>query len=307
MSSVLENTVVTIPISTITVDENRHQVRTEIDHEQVEAYRQAMEGGAQFPPLRIIEQNGTRYLAEGFHRYHAYLSMGATAVPCLVSKGNEHDIVKLAIQGNSVHGLRLTRADRNRAVIMLLESAAEHKVKYTDKEIGDMLGGVPRPTIQRWRTAWEQANDPQAPPPAQPDDEDDDDLPAFDDDDRDDQLQDRPPASPDSDDPVIRLAYGVEAAVEICRTVQQLLSSAVKNFRQVKDHPQGKAFAAVAREVEDKLEWLNKTFEGRAPECVCPACNAATDSACKRCRGLHYLTADEMRVWKQDQQAKRPQ
>jgi hypothetical protein len=108
------------------------QPRTAINEQVVAEYADAMRAGVVFPPLTVFFDGADYWLADGFHRWHAYKASGATvSVDC--RSGTRRDAVLYAVGANGTHGLRRTRDDKRRAVRMLLEDAEWGQ--WSDREI----------------------------------------------------------------------------------------------------------------------------------------------------------------------------
>ena len=96
------------------------QARVNLDHTVVKAYAGEMKNGDQFPPL-VLFQDGegatVRYwLADGWHRLAAYEQNQHTKVPVSVYHGTYRDALLYALGANAQHGLRRSRADKQKAV-----------------------------------------------------------------------------------------------------------------------------------------------------------------------------------------------
>ena len=77
---------VSLPIDAITVD-TRAQSRAEIDMGLVAEYAELLRDGVIFPPLTVLHDGSTHWLAEGFHRIAAYRESAFKTVPCVVKPG----------------------------------------------------------------------------------------------------------------------------------------------------------------------------------------------------------------------------
>lgn len=73
------------------------------------------------------------WLADGFHRFHAYQKAGREKVAADVRQGTRRDAILHSVGANETHGLRRTRDDKRRAVETLLNDAEWGK--WTDREI----------------------------------------------------------------------------------------------------------------------------------------------------------------------------
>lgn len=96
------------------------QSRAGINRETVSEYAEAMQGGAIFPPLIVFNDGADYWLADGFHRYHAYASINAHDVPVDIRQGSQRDAILFSVGANASHGLRRTNDDKRRAVMVLL-------------------------------------------------------------------------------------------------------------------------------------------------------------------------------------------
>jgi N6-adenosine-specific RNA methylase IME4 len=128
------------------------QPRAEIDQFTVDDYAEAMRGGAQLPPP-IVFYDGTDYwLADGFHRVHAFKSNAVADVECDVRQGTRRDAVLFSVGANAAHGKRRTNADKRRAVMTLLGdgewsgwSNAEiaRRVAVSDQLVNNLRASLP--------------------------------------------------------------------------------------------------------------------------------------------------------------------
>lgn len=100
------------------------QMRAMLNDETVTEYAEAMQGGAQFPPVTAFYDGQDYWLGDGFHRVAAIeriTSAGMSGVVlAIVHAGARRDAVLHAAGANADHGLRRTRADKRRAVETLL-------------------------------------------------------------------------------------------------------------------------------------------------------------------------------------------
>jgi hypothetical protein len=97
------------------------QVRAGLNEATVADYAEALAEGAKFPPV-VVFHDGDRYIAaDGFHRIHGAMRIGATQIECDVRKGGKSDALKFALGCNAHHGLRRTNADKRHAVGMALK------------------------------------------------------------------------------------------------------------------------------------------------------------------------------------------
>jgi hypothetical protein len=113
-----------IKLDSIRID-GETQPREAIDTEVVTQYAEAAQGGANFPPLVVFADGKDYWLADGFHRYHAFRQVGSIGADCEVRKGTRVDALRFALGANATHGLRRTRADLARAIRLAYENRAE--------------------------------------------------------------------------------------------------------------------------------------------------------------------------------------
>ena len=101
--------------------DSENQARERLDQETVAEYAQAMEDGADLPPIVCYHDGSTYWLADGFHRYHAARKRGEKLLDAQVIKGSRDDARWHAAGANTQHGLKRSPADKRRAVRLALE------------------------------------------------------------------------------------------------------------------------------------------------------------------------------------------
>ena len=74
-----------------------------------------------FPPLVVFQDESTYYLADGYHRYYAYVNTYTEKVACHVYQGTKRDALLFSVGANGTHGLNMTNADKRRAVMKLIQ------------------------------------------------------------------------------------------------------------------------------------------------------------------------------------------
>ena len=104
------------------------QSRASTDWKHVDELVELLQSGGQFKEHPVVFRQGPDgdeyFLADGFHRVHAYLKAGIESAMFDVRAGGTTAFrhAKLwSIQSNSAHGLRRSPADKRRAVEMLLQ------------------------------------------------------------------------------------------------------------------------------------------------------------------------------------------
>lgn len=114
------------------------QSRAQINDDVVAEYAEAMQAGAEFPPLVVFYDGASYWLADGFHRYQAFARINARDVPADVRQGTQRDAILFSVGANSSHGLRRTNDDKRRAVMVLLNDPEWSK--WSARDIGRQCG-----------------------------------------------------------------------------------------------------------------------------------------------------------------------
>jgi transposase len=94
----------------------------------------------QLPP--ILVHRPTMQVIDGMHRLHAAMLRGEDTIAVEFFDGNEGDAFLRAVQANVEHGLPLTRADREAAVVRIIASHPQ----LSDRAIAT-IAGVSAPTV----------------------------------------------------------------------------------------------------------------------------------------------------------------
>lgn len=120
-----------INLKTIRVDGGT-QSRVALNIDTVAEYGEALDEG-DLPPVVVFFDGSENWLADGFHRYNAYLNKGRASITADVRTGTQRDAVLFSCGANAQHGLQRTNADKHRAVAILL--ADGEWTKLSDREI----------------------------------------------------------------------------------------------------------------------------------------------------------------------------
>lgn len=99
------------------------QSRATLNQHVVDDYAEAIKAGATFPPIVVFYDGKKHWLADGFHRFHAYQKVGRSKVAADVRQGTRRDAILHSVGANEAHGLRRTNDDKRRAVMTLLGDA----------------------------------------------------------------------------------------------------------------------------------------------------------------------------------------
>lgn len=124
------------------------QSRATLNQHVVDDYAEAIKAGATFPPIVIFYDGKKHWLADGFHRFHAYRQAGKSKVAADIRQGTRRDAILHSVGANETHGLRRTRDDKRRAVLTLLNDA--EWAKWSDGEIAKRCA-VSREYVNRLR------------------------------------------------------------------------------------------------------------------------------------------------------------
>ncbi len=114
------------------------QSRVELNQETVAEYAQAFMAGAEFPPVVVVFDGTSYWLADGFHRYFGARDAGESAIAVQVINGTQRDAVLYSLKANATHGLRRTNADKRKAVETLLKDA--EWAAWSDRKIAEVCG-----------------------------------------------------------------------------------------------------------------------------------------------------------------------
>lgn len=115
----MQSKIKSVRLSDIAIDGETQQ-RERIDNAIVSEYAEAMRCGAKFPPVTLFFDGAAYWLADGFHRRHAYAEAEIPEVPADVRDGTKRDARLFSASANGTHGIRLTNADKRRSVMVLL-------------------------------------------------------------------------------------------------------------------------------------------------------------------------------------------
>lgn len=99
------------------------QSRASINTDTVAEYAAVLQGGGTLPALDVFYDGAEYWLADGFHRWHAYQSSEIEKGHCEVRSGTLRDAVLFSVGANAKHGLRRSNDDKRKSVGMLLDDA----------------------------------------------------------------------------------------------------------------------------------------------------------------------------------------
>ena len=113
-----------------------------IDETIAAEYAAAIGNGAKMPPIIVFKEGSVFRLADGWHRCRAHEIAGKTEISAEVRAGGEREARLFAVGANASHGARRTKADRWRAVEMLLRDPAW--AVWSDREIAKQAAVDPK-------------------------------------------------------------------------------------------------------------------------------------------------------------------
>ena len=128
MAQVIKN----VSLSEIVAISATH-ARVQMDLDIAEDYAERMAQGDVFPAVVVYHDGQVYHLADGFHRFRAAQVLGRESILAEVRPGTQRDAVLCAAQSNAAHGLQRSRADKVRAVEMLLNDS--EWTMWSDREI----------------------------------------------------------------------------------------------------------------------------------------------------------------------------
>jgi len=97
------------------------QFRVRIDEATVKEYAGLMKDGVEFPPVEVVvDEDGTHWLAHGFHRLAAAKLSEREMMTVSARPGTQRDAVLLALSANHDNGLTRTNDDKRKAVVFCL-------------------------------------------------------------------------------------------------------------------------------------------------------------------------------------------
>lgn len=127
--------VVDIDVGLVRIDGGT-QSRVAIDAQAVADYAEAMESGAELPPLTAFFDGVAYWLADGFHRYHAARKIGREAVSVESRQGTVQDALMYSYGANQGHGLRRSNEDKRKAIAGMLKLVEDWSDNRIAKHVG---------------------------------------------------------------------------------------------------------------------------------------------------------------------------
>lgn len=118
------------------------QSRAALSDETVSDYAEAMQLGAEFPPIVVFHDGSAHWLADGFHRVFAAMRNGADSISAIVRQGAREDALWFALGANRENGIRPTRGDVRHAVELALRTWPGKTQREIAAQVGCDFGYV---------------------------------------------------------------------------------------------------------------------------------------------------------------------
>lgn len=126
----------TVAISRIKINGGTQIREALYDNATLEEYRDAMESGATFPPIVVVEDGDSLWLVDGFHRVAAAQKLGRKTIDANVRQGTLEEAQWLACSAN--RGLLRNAQDKKNAIIAALRHPRSRDL--SDRAIGVHCG-----------------------------------------------------------------------------------------------------------------------------------------------------------------------
>lgn len=126
-----------IPLEKI-LDDHSLQIRVENDTDQIDNLVEAMEQGADIPPIDLYAKDEfadpSYLIGDGWHRYYAAKASKRKEILAIIHPGGRPAALKHALGANASHGLRRSNKDKRHAV----EVALAEFPKLSNRAIADI-------------------------------------------------------------------------------------------------------------------------------------------------------------------------
>lgn len=152
----------TVEVTSVLLDrlvlDKAFQFRTAINDPTVKQYAEAMEAGAEFPPISIAMVNGAAVVVDGWHRVEAARRVGSRTLLANVETMSRNEARLRATMANLKNGLQMKPKERNNALRTALAIYIQGRkhlkgrsgVKSFEEICCDLGNHVNRKTIREW-------------------------------------------------------------------------------------------------------------------------------------------------------------
>ena len=240
-----------VPLDALRMDGGT-QARAQMTEDAVAEYADALQDGHAFPPVAVVDDGTTLWLADGFHRVEAARRLGQDRILANVTPGTMVDAVLIAAGSNAAHGVRRTNADKKRAVAMVLGLPGYQD--KSDREIA-RLCAVTHPFVAACRRPAEEVDTSEDADAGDAGDAAGAELPAMD------------------------------AAREAMNELRETLRAAKRMALDLADGPHGVFLNRDA--IGSDLANAIAAVEGATPARECPVCHG---SGCRTCRNVGWVS-----------------
>lgn len=111
-----------LPISDIKIPPEAYP-RVQVDWRQVERYGDALDAGAEFPPIAVAIERGQAYVIDGQHRMRAFAARGKQTIECdIIDDLPRKRWLLEAASRNDRHGNPLSYQDKLRTIVRLRQA-----------------------------------------------------------------------------------------------------------------------------------------------------------------------------------------
>lgn len=127
-----------LKISDVIIDSGL-QLRVKLSEERISEFVEVFEN---LPKIKVVEDSGQYYLADGFHRIFAAQRLRADTLVFSVVKGKYRDALEVAVSENGKSALPLSREDKRRAIERVLMFFPERANTWIANDIGTSMQTV---------------------------------------------------------------------------------------------------------------------------------------------------------------------
>jgi hypothetical protein len=144
-----------VPVEAIVTDPDL-QPWAKIDRSTVERYAELLRDGVALPPVELVTDGRSIWLADGFHRVFAHKEAGLAQIEAIVRRGDKLDALRISLQANFQHGRPRTEKDPemlHRVLRHLLAAGCAANSTVPVQECDEVLPGA-NPTLEPANALW---------------------------------------------------------------------------------------------------------------------------------------------------------